>query len=766
MSTWEGLVSGSTLKSIKTEKSRSYITSKELASNLPTLIDNGWEKVKDYKNPKYILVRQEKQGSELFEDSLWVMCANMGFTSLNGDDEFSICFDKDNPERERHFDVFAADEETILLFECLYYSFPVESNLQDEIKIFQEQIDGLRKSILKEFPKRKIRFIWATHNVILSRKDAEMMERANITHFDKASITYYEDLVKHLGTSARYQLLGNLFAHQEIVGMENRIPAIQGKMGGYTYYSFSIEPEKLLKIGYVLHRNEANSSMMPTYQRIIKKKRLNEVREFINNGGYFPNSIIISLDTEGKGLVFDQASQKLDNTISRIGILHIPKKYRSAYIIDGQHRLYGYSDSDYAETNTIPVVAFVDLARTEQIKLFMDINENQKAVPKTLRVTLNADMLWDSEDFNEQRQALRSKISQMLGEEPTSPLNGRIVVGENESSPQKCITVEALQNAIKKTRFFSTYGKKNALVKEGTFDSGNLQETCDRFYPFIESCMLYFRKACTDEWNKGDDELCMIAMNRGMQALIRVIDDIVNLLIDKQMIFPKEQSADDMMGIIQYYLAPLTDYLNNLTIENRKDLRGYFGTGADTRFWRAYQKAIADKRPDFKPEGLEEYWLNEAKTYNDDTRQYIEEIEEKLKKVISSQLEDSFGSSWLMRGLPKSVYSRINSAADNKIYELTQQGVDTTDVTPWDFITLPDCKEIAIYGKNWSTLFEMLLTRPEDVSLSGGKETKTDWMIRINSVKSKLANKSYSVPFEEFTFVSSVYEWITDLLIL
>ena len=42
-------------------------------------------------------------------------------------------------------------------------------------------------------------------------------------------------------------------------------------MGGHTYYSFSIEPEKLLKLAYVLHRNEANSDMMPTYQRIIKK---------------------------------------------------------------------------------------------------------------------------------------------------------------------------------------------------------------------------------------------------------------------------------------------------------------------------------------------------------------------------------------------------------------------------------------------------------------------------------------------------------------
>lgn len=52
----------------------------------------------------------------------------------------------------------------------------------------------------------------------------------------------------------------------------------------------------------------------------------------------------------------------------------------------------------------------------------MDINENQKAVPKSLRVTLNADMLWESKDPNERRQALRSKIAQMLGEEPTSPL--------------------------------------------------------------------------------------------------------------------------------------------------------------------------------------------------------------------------------------------------------------------------------------------------------------------------------------------------------
>lgn len=766
MTTWTKLLAGKEISTARSARVRTFITSKEKAADLPSLVDDGWEMIKAYKNPKFVQVKKDKPGAEQFEDRIWVLFANMGFTSLNDFGEFYIPFDPSSSEGQRQFSVFAADEETALVIDCKYSSFTVESNFYSEIKTFQGQIDGLRKQILKEFPGRKIKFIWATHNYILSHLDKDMFKKAGIMHFDDSAINYYIELVKHLGTSARYQLLGNLFAKQEIANMENRIPAIQGKMGGFTYYSFSIEPEKLLKIGYVLHRNEAHASMMPTYQRLIKKKRLQEVREFINDGGYFPNSIIISIDSGGKNLVFDQAGPKIPGSISKIGVLHIPKRYHSAYIIDGQHRLYGYSDSQYAATNSIPVVAFVDLDRTEQIKMFMDINENQKAVPKSLRVTLNADMLWDSDDFSEQRQALRSKIAQMLGEESTSPLQGRIVIGENESTPTKCITVEAMQAALKKTHFFSQYGKKNTLNKEGTFDCGNNQDSCDLFFPFIEKCLLYMREACLAEWEKGDNELGMLTINRGMQATIRVIDDIVNLLIEKGMVFPKMQSAEDIVEIVQYYLKPLAEYINTLSTEQRKDLRGYFGGGADTRFWRAYQKAIADKRPDFKPEGLDEYWMNEAKTYNDDTKNLIAEIEARLKRIISDSLEECFGDNWLIKGLPRQVYTRLKNAADDKIYEFARNGIDDVEVSPWDFVTLPECKEIAIYGKNWSTLFDSTLVRPEDASISGGKEAKTDWILRINTIKNKLSKSSYSVSLEEFSMVSGVHEWITSFLLM
>lgn len=81
-----------------------------------------------------------------------------------------------------------------------------------------------------------------------------------IAHFDERTIKYYEELAKHLGSCSRYQLLGSLFAHTKIKGKDNRVPAIRGKMGGYIYYAFSVQPETLLKIGYVLHRIEANES--------------------------------------------------------------------------------------------------------------------------------------------------------------------------------------------------------------------------------------------------------------------------------------------------------------------------------------------------------------------------------------------------------------------------------------------------------------------------------------------------------------------------
>ena len=653
MGEWNKTVVGSDLISLRKEKAK-FFESCKVRNEQEQLeyADRGWMTLKKYKNGS-VVMQKDKAPDVQFTDSLWTMFSNMGFLEMSS----GRCVRIPSKFLQNGYPVsiLAADDETLLLVEVKYLNTKEQVNLSGDLESYKKNVGEMLKTIRSDYPKHKIRFIWATHNMIIPRKNLEYMKELNISHFDDSSIVYYSDLVKHIGAASKYQLLGNLFANQEISNMENRIPAIQGKMGGYTYYSFSIEPEKLLKIGYVLHRNEANAAMMPTYQRLIKKKRLQEVRSFVDGGGYFPNSIIISIDTRGKGVEFDLSSMKVDSSISRIGILHLPKKYHSAYIIDGQHRLYGYSGSEYATKNTIPVVAFVDLDRSEQIKLFMDINENQKAVPKTLRVTLNADLLWDSTDYSEQRQALRSKIAQMLGEEPSSPLKGRIIVGEGEQTALKTVSVEAVQRALQKTSFFSTFDKKNNETSHGTFDCGNIEATCNHFYPFIEAVLLLCQKKCPGEWERVDGE-GIIVINRGIYGLIRVLDDIVNMLVSKNIFFPDEQSVQDIMPYIEIYLSPLCDYLNSISFDERKELRSYFGDGGYTRFWRKFQKVISEKKKDFVPDGLSSYWMNESKVYNEDAANYIENITRKLKDIIETKLEEEFGSEWLFKGLPQKTY--------------------------------------------------------------------------------------------------------------
>ncbi len=757
---WEKIVTGKELSTAKTIRAKQYIEKKERRIALPELIEEGWEEYKSYKNPKFVGVRMKKPYYDQFEDTVWLLFAKMGFTHMNRDREFMMSYDYQKPDHTQQIDVFAADEECVIIVECKSSETRKEGVFKKEIEALHGQMDGLAKEARKRFPGRKVKFIWATRNYILSRADKKRLDDWGIFHFGDAAIEYYRGLVKHLGAGAKYQLLGNLFANVDIRNMEDRIPAIQGKMGGFTYYSFSIEPERLLKICYVLHRNEANKNMMPTYQRLIKKARLTAVQQFVAGGGYFPNSLIISIDTNGRGIQFDQSPTKLADSISKLGILHLPKRYRSAYIIDGQHRLYGYSGSPYAASNSIPVVAFVDLDRAEQIKLFMEINENQKAVDKNLRVILSADLLWGSPNFNERRQALRSKVAQMLGEEETSPLLGRVIVGQDESDSEKCISADAIQAALKQSHFFTVFDKKNSIQADGTFDLGDNQKTCDIFYPFLEDCLKYIKLHAGEEWEKGDLDNGLLTINRGIQAVIRVVDDIVCHLFANGDITPKTQPTEVVVKQVCFYLDPLIDFLNSVTDEQRKDLRGYFGSGAIPRFWRTYQKAIADSRADFTPEGLAEYWLKESKQFNNDSIQYLHEIEVSSKSLIASLLQDYYGNNWEIKALPKAIYSAAKQKADDQNYDNIRNGQNADTVSIWDCVSLADCKLIATSGNHWTELFEECLTRPEEKTIPGGKSAKTDWLAKMTTISNKLMKPNYSVSKDEFELIKGIYEWL------
>lgn len=717
-------------------------------------LKDGWSVVREKATGTSRMSKDKTVGHQ-FTDDLWVLFAKLGFTSLNKDKEVNIPL-HDEPSTTFPVSVFAADDEAILLiFTKAVTGEPQKSNFCKEINAIGIGKEQMINTVRKNFPasKHKVKFIFATKNYFLSDLDRELLEKYGIKHFDDEIIQYYTELNKHLGLSGRFQLLGNLFEGQTIPQLENQIPAIQGKMGGHTYYSFSIEPEKLLKIGYVLHRNKANKKLMPTYQRIIKKNRLKSVQEFVENGGFFPNSIIININAT-KGIKFDKANTQVENAISRVGILHLPKSYRSSFIIDGQHRLYGYVNSAFRKTNSIPVVAFVNLDRNQQIKLFMQINENQKAVPKNLRNTLNADLLWDSEDLNESVKALKLQIAQDLGEDLDSPLYDRVIIGENPKTLQRCVTIDTIKQGLDRSNFFGTFSK-SAVKTEGTFYANNNELIYDRLVPYLKGCFTYIKDNLKSEWNTGEEGDGFLSINAGIEGFIRLFSDIADHLVKNNIVDTKKAKIKLVVEEATPLLDPLIKYLGSISAENKSAMRKSYGSAGRAKYWRILQKTINNVNKEFEPIGFSDFLKNEEKQFNNDSFKMIRDIEKFMKSDFQNKLQAHYGASWFKKGIPQNVYDSASLLAVQKNRDLEKH----EEVEPWDCLNIIDYRKVAIYASNWKDIFERFYTMPGKEKIRGGKEEKTAWFQKLERIRNQNFH-SYSVKEDEFNFLTELHNWL------
>ncbi len=709
-------------------------------------IEKGWEVDKEFKSKTRL--RLSKSDKCIFVDKVWNLFALLGFDFLNKSQIINIPYDKRDSLLCETFDVLAKDQESVVLIWCESAPKNTKTNFKDKLESLKMHICEIRKILSYVFDgaKLKFKFILATENYALSEDDKILLERIGGVYFDEDNIEYYVKMYKQIGVAARYQLLGSLFFDQEIPEMANKIPAIRGRMGGHVYYSFSIEPEKLLKIGYVLHRNKANANMMPTYQRIIQKNRLDAIHKFLEEDkGYFPNSIVISLDSGKKRKLEFQESSNIDSTIADLGILHLPKKYRSAYIIDGQHRLYGYANSKYKTANTIPVVAFENLDRDEQVKLFMQINENQKAVSKNLRNTLNADLLWNSENCLEQMTALRSRIAILLGEDRSSALYGKISIGEDK----KVITTQQIDNALKKGVFLGKVSK-DKIEKTSVFYKGNLDLAYEKLSKFLLLSLDFLKDRLEEEWEKTDG---IIVINKGIYSIIMILSDIVDHLVKNNEISERD-NANCIFEKVEKYLLPLVSFYKNIDEDTVGALKNAYGTGGDVKYWRTLQKSIREQCSDFNPEGLDEYLKREKKIYNTKAFEYIRDIETYFKEDFKEKLESFYGYNWFKKGVPP----KIGETATVLMYQKNREIEDENEeCTEWDCVTIIAYREIAL--KNWKNIFEPFYTRPHEKKIAGGKDAKTTWMVRLERLRNQNFH-SYYVTEDDYFFLEQLYDWL------
>ena len=195
---------------------------------------DGWEEVPS-KLKKSVRVKKDKKHNDAFEGRVWALCAKLGFNYINENNQYKLEYDKG---LKKQIDVFCFDNEVVLIIECKSSEKRRKGSYQKDINELAGLKNKLRVSAQNIAGKKlKVAYLFCTNNAILSNNDKLRLESENIFHFNQDLIEYYEQLSDHLGMAAKYQLFGHLFAGQKIPHLENRIPAIKGKVSaGHTIY--------------------------------------------------------------------------------------------------------------------------------------------------------------------------------------------------------------------------------------------------------------------------------------------------------------------------------------------------------------------------------------------------------------------------------------------------------------------------------------------------------------------------------------------------
>lgn len=703
---------------------------KVLHAEVETYENLGW--IADAPMKTKTPISKRKDHGRQFEDDIWCMFYNLGFRILNSDDKLRVQWGN-NPSEAKQIDVLAVGDDAIFVVECKSAEKPKKQSFQQDLIEISTYKKGMTESLQQIYGKTKrVKFIFATRNYRIESDgdDAERMKNNQIYHLDENAYNYLCNLVKSYQSSVIYQFYGLMFKDELISDKPITIPALKGTMGGKSYYLFSIEPNTLLKIGFVLHRTKVNDSMAPTYQRLLVPKRLKGITKFIDEGGFFPNSIILNFADPNEliKVSFDPIHKEEDSD-AEFGLLNIPNAYGIAYIIDGQHRVYGYSNSHHKNDHTIPVVAFQNMESEEQLKLFMEINENQKSVSKNLRIDLEEDLFWTSPRLDSRMKALRSSAIKMLSGQSGNVLFNKISIGEDQADLSSVFFDKGLSQSglIPKAKQTKWIGDTDAClydINETDVDKA-MMESRKRIVQYLNACYEIAETHMDDATKET-----FLFSNRATFPFVTISGLLNSYLFTCGEINSFTTIKERIIKVTPYIVA-LCEGLNELPEEEITYLTGAQGQGAEKKWLLSYQNVINKSFPDYFPEELHEWKEMRDQDIQNEGEQLKEDIRSFISTLVFDKLYEVYGNDY-----EKNV-AKLKHDCEGKIFDAygDNDDFDIDDYNWKDWIEIPEYK--AIIEKNYSNdifseTFGIALT---DKATS--KKDKLSWISLVEQPKGK-----------------------------
>ena len=697
----------------------------------------GWRTFKKY--AKSTRMAKAKPADERLEDEVWCILAQMGFKEMSKGRQFTIAVEDGLPPRQ--IDVFAKDDETVIIVECTRRKTPGKKSMDVLIQKIRAIRENLRNSISRVYDQQatlKVKHVIATRNISWGDADLAKCKQAQIAVITDGELDYYAALVQHLKQAARYQFLAHMFGGQKIEGLAKEVVATRGKMGGDTFYTFLIRPDELLKIAYVGHKASRETENLRTYQRMLKSHRLKKIAAYINGGGKFPTNIVVNLKTRRRTPLRFEAKENYGE--EDLGTLYLPPNYASAWIIDGQHRLYGYAyareTSAFNQDSTVlPVLAFENLPANKEMNLFIDINSKQVKVSTGLLVELYADLHWHSPDREEAFQALLSRIASRLNSESTSPLHNRMVVTGTKKNEFRCLTQTSIRDGLRVAKLLGTFSRGEIVPgplstpKPDDYDA-NLRKGLS----VLSEGLRMFSNELTNHWRLGDGPGGYLCTNNGLRALFHVIQDIADHIRRKDGADLYLFDADDAFAEIKLYFQVLIDFFKGASPQEIKAFRR-IGSSLTAVRQQAYgmEAQIQKKRPDFNPAGLQEYLDSLDETGTEEARTKVLRIQKRIFDYVIGVLKKKFGTTdktWWVQGVP----SKIRIDCSGRWEANNREGEEEGQLYLLNYV------EICI--QNWDLVKDVISLGASDKE---AKKANTKWIRHLNDIRNKVAHPEQGV---------------------
>lgn len=226
-------------------------------------------------------------------------------------------------------------------------------------------------------------------------------------------LKHFVHLTKTIEKSARFELYKFLGLELDDVQQDRPesiykfdgfvLPESRSGLGeDFKVVSFYMDPKRLIELAYSLRR-DSWMDKEGLYQRILSATKIRKMRAYLANDGHvYVNNIILGLP--GDVRVTDAKDRDIPmESLKKVEVVkvHLPARFNSVGLIDGQHRVYSYHEGTDAHEKIIkgkrpmqqllvtgllfPKNLDADEKLKKEAKIFLEINAEQTSAKAELK---------------------------------------------------------------------------------------------------------------------------------------------------------------------------------------------------------------------------------------------------------------------------------------------------------------------------------------------------------------------------------------------